>query len=199
MDNENRVIIISGLAKLTHEINDLAAEIVDKLARVVVEWNWGPRDFDGDPMQWRRSELNSEADYLANYAMHTKGNFQYVNRRLIENRNAITNLPGRSDGGCRAVDGISSYGWRVKAWLGRDGQFIIAAGAMYFDRSSTSSISIEAAGALALWKFVMDLLKGASIESRTYNDMSYASGKRLRRVDGILQRCHVDAQCTVFR
>ena len=96
-DNDNLVNIVCGRAAPENEIKKLAATILDIIAQVTAEINWGPRKFDGEPVQWRRREFNKEADHLANYAMNTKGNLDYVNQRLLAKLSNITYLQGWND------------------------------------------------------------------------------------------------------
>ena len=151
-------------------------------------------------MQWRKREFNKEADYLANYAMNTKCDLDFVSNTLLAKRSAITNLQGWSDGGCRVAEGISSYGWILKVWLGEDGPYIIAAGARYFDHPSASSTCIEAEGALELWEFVLKLLRGDTLANRSHakNNIIPGGRKRPRCIEGLLQQSYSTSHSTVF-
>ena len=142
-DNETMVNIICGRANPDIEYRETTAEILDTIAKVMTEANWGPKSFYGDPIVWRKREFNKEADFLANYAMDNRKDFHYINEELINQRKSIINVQGWSDGGCGVEERISSFGWILKGWT-CSGKFgIIAAGARFFDRPSTSSLEIR--------------------------------------------------------
>eukprot|EP00973_Karenia_brevis_P040845 5652064-Karenia_brevis.AAC.1 len=66
-------------------------------------------------VKWRRREYNKEADFLANWAMDNRTDFEYRGRwkmQDIADRNV--NLMAWSDGGSREEEDISASAWILK-------------------------------------------------------------------------------------
>ena len=159
-DSETMVNLLSGRADPGSDNSEALSQTLETIAKILIEGNWGPRNFDSDPVVWRRREYNKEADFLANYAMDTGRDFNWTNATFVGKGSAsrITNLQGWSDGGSRPDEGVSSYGWILKGWCGSSGPYIIAVAAKFFDCAADSSLQVEISGMQSLttsmWKFL---------------------------------------------
>eukprot|EP00973_Karenia_brevis_P060028 8352652-Karenia_brevis.AAC.1 len=95
--------------------------------------------------------------------MDTRAGFNFTNRDLVADHfNEIRNIQGWSDGGCRTSDGISSYGWLLKAWTTTGGPIMLAAGSAFLNRAATSSLEVEALGMRAAVDALHSILSKAS-------------------------------------
>eukprot|EP00974_Lingulodinium_polyedra_P005449 513265-Lingulodinium_polyedra.AAC.1 len=111
--------------------------------------------------------------------MDTRRGMDYVNQSLLDGRLAeITHIQGWSDGGCRVQEGISSYGWLLKAWLGDEGPRILAAGGAFLDRAATSSMEVEAMGMRTLTAALHGILGG---RWQTQHDAEKPNARKRRR------------------
>ncbi len=190
-DNEALVNSLLGVAEVDTDHRQVVADILDIIAGTMVEHNWGPRSFDGEPIEWRKREYNQEADFLANYAMDTDSDFNYVNGQLLEGGvEKICNIQGWCDGGSRRRQNKSAYGWLLKVWLEDDGPFILAAGAKYYDRAATSSFEIEAQGMLAVWNALRTIVAGnmQQLELGIISNSNLSRKRRNNLLDGMLLR-----------
>lgn len=80
----------NGLSRIQPEHRDLIGPIVQILADVVLEAEWLPRYTTGDWVTWRKRDLNTEADALANLAMDHKQSFIYATKRLLRRVTCMT-------------------------------------------------------------------------------------------------------------
>ena len=49
----------------------------------MLKFNWGPRRFNSNPVQWRRRDLNKQVDNIASFTMDVKHEVLYWNMDLL--------------------------------------------------------------------------------------------------------------------
>ena len=71
--------MLGGRAVPNEEYASIVGTVLDEISEVMVSLSWGLRQFNDDPVHWRRRSFNKETDYLANLAMDSRDDFHYFN------------------------------------------------------------------------------------------------------------------------
>ena len=158
-DSQILAYILAGRAKHEEHTHGLTVDISTNMADTFLATNWGPRDATGDPVIWRRRDLNKEADYLANWAMDAEGDFWYYSG-IKYTADSDLRLLGWSDGGCRNEQNVSAHAWILKGQRDDSSIFIVAACAKYYPVKARSSLEVECLAMRSLWDFVRDFVAG---------------------------------------
>ena len=182
-DNETLVNIVSGTAAAGDTHKDTITHAIGNISEMMVGYNWGPRCVDSSPIKWVRREFNKEADYVANFCMDAREDFEHVNTEFLNTyKGNITNIQCWSDGGHRPEHGISSFAWVVKGWVNDHGPRILAVGGVFQSHSASSSLEVEAKGFDKATEACLGIISGTINHIKTSRRCSASSGNKRAKV-----------------